>query len=58
MHSATFEHIAALHEQLEEAAIDKDPVVCLEIALLILDVYEQLLEDNCILRIDRGETFH
>lgn len=58
MHTSILNHIEALHEQLEQAAIDDDPVNCLEIALLLLDVYERLLDEHNILIINYGEYLH
>ena len=55
MHSAILAHIEALQAQLEEVEDESD---AFEIALLLLDIYEQLLEANDILLIYRGETLH
>ena len=54
-HDVLLGHIEALHAHLEEAA---DETEALEIALILLDLYERLLEEHEILIIDRGEVRH
>ena len=51
-------HITALHEQLEDALDNLDMDAAFDILLMILDVYEAMLEHYGILNIDRGETMH
>ena len=55
---AVSEHITALHEQLEEALDQRARDAAFDILLMILDVYEAMLEHYGILNIDRGETMH
>lgn len=55
---AVAEHITALHEQLEDAIDNLDMDAAFDILLMILDVYEAILERHGILNIDRGETMH
>lgn len=48
-------HIEALYAQLEEA---EDEEQALEVTLILLDLYERILEEHEVLIIDRGETMH
>lgn len=55
---AVIAHIEALHEQLYEATLEEDAERGLEIAILLLDLYENILEENGMLLIHRYEVMH
>lgn len=57
LETAVLSHISALNEALE-TAIDDENDVALEIALLLLDLYETILEQAGMIIVYRGEELH
>lgn len=57
LETAVLAHISALNEALE-TAIDDENDVALEIALLLLDLYETILEQAGMIIVYRGEELH
>lgn len=47
-----------LHEDLAESLEEDDLSKALEVCLLLLDLYENLLENNGIIAIDRKGVLH
>jgi hypothetical protein len=55
---AVIAHIEALQEQLYEATLEEDAERGLEIAILLIDLYENILEESGMLLVHRYEVMH
>lgn len=58
MHSPFESHLVGLHDDLAESLEEEDFTKALEVCLLLLDLYENLLENNGIISIERKGVLH